>query len=169
MAFASFLFRYAPLIGLTLLSHSSSLVGADSNCTCVSPVPTPSVAPAAPNGYDAPGSHAIDAHAKSHQYNFQQFVRPDIDAPRWDLTIYNESALSPGYWFVAPYQEVVQKRRGGNWVGPHIYDQTGELIWSGAPLFNGFDVFGTRCPLPLLRACLLIEAMQASPREMTKC
>ena len=27
------------------------------------------------------------------------------------------------------------------YVGPHIYDSSGELIWSGAPLFNNYAVF----------------------------
>lgn len=26
------------------------------------------------------------------------------------------------------------------WIGPYIYDQEGKLIWSGAPLFKGFNV-----------------------------
>lgn len=56
--------------------------------------------------------------------------------------------MSPGYYFVAPYNT------NNDWeshktplieacqVGPHIYDNNGELIWSGACLFrneNGFD------------------------------
>ena len=94
--------------------------------------------------YDAP-AHVINAEDKDHQRDFQSFVtRPDIDAPRYDVTVYNPDALAPGYFFVTPYQKVEQTERDGNWVGPHIYDQTGELIWSGAPLAQGFSIFGMK-------------------------
>ena len=95
------------------------------------------------NGYDQSNSHKINAKSKDHNEQFETFIsRPDIDCPRWDFTVYDEDALAPGYWFTSPYQEAVQDDgRGGNWVGPHIYDQTGELVWSGVPLFNGWDVF----------------------------
>lgn len=84
----------------------------------------------------------IDAEAPEHNQDFYRFVtRPDIDAPRWNIQKHNESAIAPGYWFLAPYQEPKQDERGGGWVGPHIYDDNGELIWSGVPLLNGFDAF----------------------------
>jgi hypothetical protein len=34
--------------------------------------------------------------------------------------------------------------RGEPWVGPYIFDQDGELIWSGAPLFDHFRSFDLR-------------------------
>ena len=96
------------------------------------------------DGYNAHFAE-IDPNASNHQKKFQSFVtRPDIDAPRWDVTIYDEEALAPGYWFVAPYTDPAPNRRGGNWVGPHIYDGKGQLIWSGVPMFKGYNAFGFR-------------------------
>lgn len=56
--------------------------------------------------------------------------------------MYNESALAPGYFFVSPYGKVEQETNDKPYVGPHIYDSTnGELVWSGAPMFERFDTF----------------------------
>ena len=67
--------------------------------------------------------------------------RPDIDAPRWNVKVYDQDALSPGYWFQATYEYVSQSDDDNKaWVGPHIYDQEGELIWSGAPFFEGYNI-----------------------------
>lgn len=91
-------------------------------------------------GYDTPGLHDVDAHENDAE--FQHYVtRPDIVSHRWDITVYNEDALAPGYYFVAPYSEVRQETKDGQWVGPMIYTHTGELIWSGAPIFKGWDCF----------------------------
>lgn len=57
------------------------------------------------------------------------------------MSVYNESALSPGYWFLSPYGIVGQTKHDKPYVGPHIYDQSGELVWSGAPTFKNFNVF----------------------------
>ena len=67
--------------------------------------------------------------------------RPDIDAPRWNVKVYDEPAVTPGYWFVASYEYIHQsKPKDRNaWIGPHIYDGSGELVWSGAPLFKGYN------------------------------
>jgi hypothetical protein len=92
-------------------------------------------------GYD---SHVvkIDPEAPDHYKDFFNFVtRPDIDAPRWRIRKVDQSAIAPGYWFLGPYQAPVQHERGGGWVGPHIYDQDGELVWSGVPMLDGFDAF----------------------------
>jgi hypothetical protein len=59
--------------------------------------------------------------------------RPDLAAPIWDVKIYHEDLVSPGYWFVAPYKAMDADKADRSWVGPHIYDgKTGELIWSGS-------------------------------------
>ena len=42
---------------------------------------------------------------------------------------------------MGPYQSAAQGKRGGGWVGPHIYDGNGELVWSGVPLLKGFNGF----------------------------
>ncbi|KAK3681168.1 hypothetical protein LTR37_020969 [Vermiconidia calcicola] len=60
------------------------------------------------------------------------------------MEVYNKEAVSPGYWFVAPYEEVAQKDASPAWNAPHIYDNNGDLIWSGAPMFNGFSTFDFR-------------------------
>lgn len=64
-------------------------------------------------------------------------------APRWNLQIHDKDALSPGYLFVAPYrkQDSVLDYK---WIGPLIYDQHGDLIWSGAPMFNYVNTFDFR-------------------------
>ncbi|KAK3702090.1 hypothetical protein LTR37_015065 [Vermiconidia calcicola] len=94
------------------------------------------------DGYDAP-TDTIDPKASDHDHDFHTFVtRPDIVAPRWDITTYNEEALAPGYWLVATYENANQNARAGGWVGPHIYDGKGDLIWSGVSTFNGFNAFG---------------------------
>lgn len=54
--------------------------------------------------------------------------------------MYDEDALAPGYWFVSPYEKNGYKQPGGSWIGPHIYDGSGELIWSGSHLFNHINV-----------------------------
>ena len=69
--------------------------------------------------------------------------RPDIGAPRWDVKIYDNDAISPGYWFVAPYAKLEQKDYK-KWNGPHIYDGTGELVWSGAPMFKHYNTYDFR-------------------------
>ncbi|KAK5171213.1 uncharacterized protein LTR77_004357 [Saxophila tyrrhenica] len=93
------------------------------------------------DGYDS-NVVKIDAHGAEHHQDFYKFLtRPDIDAPRWNIRKHNKSAIAPGYWFLGPYQDPMQDERGGGWVGPHIYDGNGELIWSGVPMLSGFDVF----------------------------
>ena len=75
---------------------------------------------------------------------FYEFVtRPDIAAPKWNVKIYDEEALSPGYWFVAPYKDLKQESYSA-WNGPHIYDGHGELIWSGSPMFQHYNTYDFR-------------------------
>lgn len=78
--------------------------------------------------------------------DFHRFVtRPDIQAPAWYLRQYQDkSTLSPGYWFVAFYRELDQRMTGLKWVGPHIYDSTGELVWSAGGLFQHWNIFDFR-------------------------
>ena len=66
--------------------------------------------------------------------------RPDIECPRWKIQVYDEEAISPGYWFVSPYEKNGNKLPGGSWIGPHIYDGSGELVWSGTDLFDHINV-----------------------------
>lgn len=57
------------------------------------------------------------------------------------MTVYDRDALSPGYWFVSTYEYVEQIESDNRaWLGPHIYDERGELVWSGVPLFEGYNL-----------------------------
>lgn len=59
--------------------------------------------------------------------------RPDIEALKWNIKVYDESRVTPGYWFVEPYDLLDQSiPNGGKWTAPMIFDGKGELIWSGA-------------------------------------
>ncbi|KAJ5500794.1 hypothetical protein N7453_009845 [Penicillium expansum] len=49
--------------------------------------------------------------------------RPDIYPPVFDVEKSDPDKLSPGYIFITPYE--LQNP------GPYIYDNTGELVWSG--------------------------------------
>lgn len=66
-----------------------------------------------------------DVGVASDFFSFRS--RPDLLAPRWNITTYDSKALSPGYIFVAPYKKLDITARGEGWIGPHIYDQNGEL------------------------------------------
>ena len=88
--------------------------------------------------------HKVVLDESRHDDEFFTFVtRPDIYAPRWSIDVYSEE-VSPGYWFVAPYEEAIQADSSPPWNAPHIYDSEGELIWSGAPIFNGYTTFDFR-------------------------
>lgn len=71
--------------------------------------------------------------------------RPDIRAPRFNVSIYKPDLVTPGYWFTAPYGDLRSRLpttlyQPGQ-VGPHIYDRDGELVWSGAHLFDDRPTF----------------------------
>ena len=89
------------------------------------------------------GVSALKSQDKSEDVFFNFVTRPDIAAPKWDVNIYDEDALSPGYWFVAPYKDLKQESYSA-WNGPHIYDGHGELIWSGSPMFEHYNTYDFR-------------------------
>lgn len=70
---------------------------------------------------------------------FSYFItRPDIEAPKWSIKVYNAEALhepEPHYWFVAPYQKLEQDMYP-MWNGPFIYRTNGELVYAGAAQNN---------------------------------
>ncbi|EKG11104.1 Arylsulfotransferase [Macrophomina phaseolina MS6] len=74
-------------------------------------------------------------------------TRPEIRVPKLDVRIYNRDAVAPGYWFVAPYNtnNAWEAHHGplveACQVGPAIYDGNGDLIWSGACMFNNMNAF----------------------------
>ncbi|KAF2227575.1 ASST-domain-containing protein [Elsinoe ampelina] len=50
--------------------------------------------------------------------------RPDLHAPIIDMRILRPELVTPGYIFIAPYRN--------RDAGPYIYDNYGDLVWSGA-------------------------------------
>ncbi|KAF2641339.1 hypothetical protein P280DRAFT_468973 [Massarina eburnea CBS 473.64] len=50
--------------------------------------------------------------------------RPDLHAPTIDLQVFAPELVSPGYIFLTPYRNED--------AGPYIYDNLGQLVWSGA-------------------------------------
>ena len=73
---------------------------------------------------------------KNYENFFHFHSRPDIVAPRWEIWMYDKKAVSPGYWFIAPYGDVGAIDRGSAWVGPFIYDMKGQVVWAGKPLVS---------------------------------
>ncbi|KAK5684140.1 hypothetical protein LTS10_004004 [Elasticomyces elasticus] len=61
-------------------------------------------------------------NATSPVFSFKS--RPDLHAPIIDFTILRPELVTPGYLFLAPYRNLDP--------GPYIYDNWGNLIWSGA-------------------------------------
>lgn len=45
---------------------------------------------------------------------------------------------------MAPFETIDQRDPGRGWVGPHIYDGEGELVWSGAEAAENWDVLDFR-------------------------
>lgn len=86
-------------------------------------------------------SHAKRQPGQEERHFFKFVTRPDIDAPTWKIDVHDENATAPGYWFVAPYNGLDQIAPGDAWVGPHIYDSKGDLIWSGAAAFKHWNVY----------------------------
>lgn len=82
-----------------------------------------------------------DIHLHDHDQDLSTFFsRPDIRAPKWQVNIKEPHLVSPGYWFVAPFEFIEQHEQGNGWIGPHIYDGNGELVWSGVHLNENWDV-----------------------------
>lgn len=77
-------------------------------------------------------------------------TRPELKAPRYMVAKHHPESISPGYWFVTPYTRVgVTPTTGGKDYlpctnGAHIYDGEGELVWSGACLYDNRNVFNFR-------------------------
>lgn len=84
----------------------------------------------------------VGVEARRHsEEGIQRFItRNDIAAPEWQVKVHDENAIHPGYWFVSPYEKVGETAPGGEWIGPHIYDGHGGLIWSGSHLFNNMNI-----------------------------
>ncbi|PYH82405.1 hypothetical protein BO82DRAFT_431652 [Aspergillus uvarum CBS 121591] len=73
---------------------------------------------------------------------------PQHRIPKWNITHYHRNATAPGYWFVAPYWVTVGEPYTTRWmpyqVGPYIYDQDGDLVWTGAAYTDNQNAFDLR-------------------------
>src|ERR1700761_3697141 len=56
----------------------------------------------------------------THQFK----SRPDLHAPIIETLLLDPDLVDPGYIFIAPYRNIDP--------GPYIYDNYGDLVWSGA-------------------------------------
>ncbi|KAF2161829.1 hypothetical protein M409DRAFT_58898 [Zasmidium cellare ATCC 36951] len=86
----------------------------------------------------------LQAAADIHKYDkdsglFSYVTHPEIKAPRWKVNITEPDLVTPGYWFVAPFERIDQPEPGNGWIGPHIYDGNGELVWSGVSMTENWD------------------------------
>ncbi|GAB7366184.1 hypothetical protein MBLNU230_g7744t1 [Neophaeotheca triangularis] len=79
---------------------------------------------------------------EAHDLGLFNFVsRPDLKPPRWNITTYDEDALDEGYWFLGPYKNLNEPENAGRgWIGPHIYDGNGDLVWSAADITDNGNV-----------------------------
>lgn len=69
--------------------------------------------------------------------------------PKLNVPLYKKDKTAPGYLFVAPYDclecsRVPTTSYITQQIGPHIYTQDGELVWSGRELFPDKKVFDFR-------------------------
>ncbi|EME44320.1 hypothetical protein DOTSEDRAFT_24386 [Dothistroma septosporum NZE10] len=87
-------------------------------------------------------SHGLFGEVSCEQDDnaLMRFVsEPNLRPPIINVTRYNTSLVTPGYWFIAPYGDLGQQDPGNLFVpaqvGPHIFADDGTLIWSGAHLF----------------------------------
>ncbi|KAI9833769.1 MAG: hypothetical protein M1819_003502 [Sarea resinae] len=60
--------------------------------------------------------------------------RPDLSAPILDVTLNDADLVTPGYIFIAPYELENP--------GPYIYDNNGDLVWSGWGVSGAANVHG---------------------------
>ncbi|KOS47529.1 hypothetical protein ACN38_g1467 [Penicillium nordicum] len=87
-----------------------------------------------------------NAIAERHDSDLMSFVTlPEVRALKWEVEYYDRERLAPGYWFVAPYGQISPEQPSMKYqqyqVGPYIYDDSGVLIWAGAPLYDNQNVF----------------------------
>ncbi|KAI1360258.1 ASST-domain-containing protein [Xylaria arbuscula] len=81
------------------------------------------------------------AYCFDDAYDLFKFVsRPDLMSPKWNITYHHRYQIAPGYWFTTPFKFLNHGLDDVKWVpcqmGPMIYDNDGELVWSGACKYN---------------------------------
>jgi hypothetical protein len=99
---------------------------------------------------------------RNYENFFHFHSRPDIVAPRWEIWMYDKKAVSPGYWFIAPYESLDQITRGSPWVGPFIYDMSGQVVWAGKQPVSSVEFLSSR-------SSPLSHLLQQAPLVWTLC
>jgi len=69
--------------------------------------------------------------------DFQYISRPDLSPPRLNITI-KANSTEKGYIFVAPYPAHEGESKGPSQSGAYIFQDNGDLIWSGVGHFGGW-------------------------------
>ncbi|KAJ5082014.1 hypothetical protein N7532_011057 [Penicillium argentinense] len=82
----------------------------------------------------------------SYNDDLTSFItRPELKAPKFIVNASQSDQISPGFWFVTPYKNSTPDYQTSRWepcqVGPHIFDNSGELVWSGACMFENRNAF----------------------------
>ncbi|KAH0346118.1 hypothetical protein KCU83_g7543, partial [Aureobasidium melanogenum] len=62
-------------------------------------------------------------------------TRPELRPPLFNVKIYDPAAIAPGYWFVAPYNDLKPEKYSRK------YSPCQELVWSGACIFENRNAF----------------------------
>ncbi|KAI0151769.1 ASST-domain-containing protein [Xylariaceae sp. FL1272] len=103
---------------------------------------------------------------------FKFVTRPDLMSPKWNITYHHKELIAPGYWFVTPFKFIGHLLDDVKWVpcqvGPMIYDNDGELVWSGACQYNQrimYDLF----PVELNNQTVLKAIVKNSEFPVSNC
>ncbi|KAJ5631374.1 uncharacterized protein N7484_011474 [Penicillium longicatenatum] len=87
--------------------------------------------------------NAVAWHSNDDLMSF--VTLPDARAVKFNINYEHRDRVSPGYWFVSPYLHIAPDEPTSLYeqyqTGPHIYDQDGRLVWTGAPMFDNRNVF----------------------------
>ena len=121
------------LLAIDSFSHNTQ----DTNTVASTDMPTHCALLALAAALITPTHASLDL-AFGDDSDLTNFVtRPEIKTPKFNVSIYDDSQIAPGYWFVAPYAMIFQQPHAHKYyqpcqTGPTIYDNRGELVWSGA-------------------------------------
>ncbi|PWY93429.1 hypothetical protein BO94DRAFT_621829 [Aspergillus sclerotioniger CBS 115572] len=73
---------------------------------------------------------------------------PNHRTIKWNITHYDPQSRAPGYWFVAPYWVTAGEPYTTRWmpyqIGPQIFDQDAELVWTGTEFTDNQNAFDLR-------------------------
>ena len=87
----------------------------------------------------------IDVEDTISETDYFHFVtRRDIGALKWGHYGMRRRRHLTGLLVCRTLRAFGSKLCGEAWIGPYIYDGKGDLTWSGAPLFDNFNIFDFR-------------------------